>query len=81
MILSQTSQLAPFHEVLTETQSAFEDNSSKMTAMKLVFGLDLFIYLCSEDSHMERPRNEITGDHSVTALYNTTPPGFKILTN
>lgn len=45
------------------TQYAFEGLSSKLAAIKLVFGLDLSFLLCSEDSHMERPRNEITGDH------------------
>lgn len=76
--LSQTIQLALFHELLTETQSALEGNSSKLTAIKLVFGLDLFIYLCSEDSHMERPRNEITGDNLITAFPQYYPTGFKI---
>ena len=27
---------------------------------------------------MERPRNEITGDHSITALSQYYPAGFKI---
>jgi len=52
------------------TQYAFEGLSSKLAAIKLVFGLDLSFLLCSEDSHMERPRNEITGTRNSTHRVN-----------
>lgn len=42
-----------------------EGNFFKLIVIKLVFGLDLFIYFCLEDLYMEWLRNEIIGDNLI----------------
>lgn len=56
----------------------FEGNFFELIVIKLVFGLDLFIYFCLEDLYMEWLRNEIIGDNLIIVFLEYYFVGFKI---